>query len=939
MSVNLGTLEAHIGGNTRDLDMALGRSRRKINAFAAGASRSFAGLNAGAVALGGAFAALGVTVGGGMIVRQLTSIGTSFEQTMTTAAAVMRASAEEAASLNAIAREMGETTEWTATQSGEALKFLGMAGFNAAKSITALPGTLDLATAGGIELGRAADIATNALTAMGLPVKELGRVNDVFVGTITRSNTNMEMMAESFKYAAPLARAYGYSVEELSGLIGQLGNAGVQSSMAGTQLAMAFVEAKKIAREFGFESSDLLDVISSLRDRFGDNVDMMDHFSKRAGRAALILDKAGDSTREFQETLLGVGGEAEALADKMRSTLGGAFKELKSVVESVGIDVFDTYRDNMLRMVKDTIRWFREHKDGIVAVAEEIVVAFENVGRVASILWETLGAFPKAVLDYFESVRKESEKTRQDLLRDQMLLQAGWEPPPLSPWEEYVMEIEKNIGNMIAAIKYQASMLGTVFASLIFQFKNFVVGMIDIVHSAAQVFASAIEDAFMSDDPFVWLFKGDKSRSWAWVADVDRAFVDMWNSITKGGEASYDALEKANDDYVRSVETRSAAKIWADQWTEEVDRVRQKMKMQETGAFHAAFDEDLYAALGMPPQEAVTFSRKKGYGKDVGGGEVDAGGEDVDKAIRDRMTLLRDEAALFENLFESKTLSQEKLADGLVRYNDIMVELIQGESNMLAEKGRDVDLVVDTAKMRLRELSKYIKNVFEPDEEDVALKDRVGLLKREQQLYEDLFRAKAFSEKELASAMEQYSAIRIELIGAEEDALLALGVAGALVADVSLQRESDLAAALKNIRTSLDETLAETKDEMGGWAADVSRDMAHSFETFFFDVMKGEFDDLSDYARAFGDVALRSSARAVAEGMGDIFVDAFTEEPGASLAVTKGGASTEGMGKTGFGGTEIHLHGVADYSSFNRNEKQFAAKAFMIAQRANRRLN
>ena len=103
-----------------------------------------------------------------------------------------------------------------------------MAGFAADKAIKALPGTLDLATAGGIDLGRAADIATNALTAMGLQVEELTRVNDVFVGTITRTNTNMEMMAESFKYSAPLARAYGYSIEELSGLIGTLGNAGIQ---------------------------------------------------------------------------------------------------------------------------------------------------------------------------------------------------------------------------------------------------------------------------------------------------------------------------------------------------------------------------------------------------------------------------------------------------------------------------------------------------------------------------------------------------------------------------------------------------------------------------------------------------------------------------------------------------------------------------------------
>ena len=103
-----------------------------------------------------------------------------------------------------------------------------MAGFEAQESIAALPGVLNLATAGNIDLARAADIASNALTAMQLPVEELGRVNDVFIATITRSNTDMEMMAESFKYSAAQANAYGYSIEQLSAMIGILGSAGIQ---------------------------------------------------------------------------------------------------------------------------------------------------------------------------------------------------------------------------------------------------------------------------------------------------------------------------------------------------------------------------------------------------------------------------------------------------------------------------------------------------------------------------------------------------------------------------------------------------------------------------------------------------------------------------------------------------------------------------------------
>ena len=147
----------------------------------------------------------------GMVVKSVIKMGMQFQQSMAVVRGVTRATEKEFLGLQNIAKKLGETTEWTASQAADALKFLGMAGFSANKAMKALPGTLDLATAGNIGLGQAADIATNALTAMQLEVGQLGRVNDVFVATITRSNTNMEMMAESFRYAAPVARAYGIS--------------------------------------------------------------------------------------------------------------------------------------------------------------------------------------------------------------------------------------------------------------------------------------------------------------------------------------------------------------------------------------------------------------------------------------------------------------------------------------------------------------------------------------------------------------------------------------------------------------------------------------------------------------------------------------------------------------------------------------------------------
>ena len=229
---NIGTLTAQIGLNTKALKKDVDKTGKMFGGLRKSATGSLGKITS---SIGRMATALGVVAGGAAVVgmfKKMVEVGVEFEYTMTTVGGIMRATGAEMEDLTAIAKRMGETTEWSASQAGEALKFLGMAGFDAAEATKALPGVLDLATAGNLDLGQAADIASNALTAMGLPVEELSRVNDVFVGTITRSNTNMEMMAESFKYAAPVAKAYGYSIEDLSGLIGKLGDAGIQGSMA-----------------------------------------------------------------------------------------------------------------------------------------------------------------------------------------------------------------------------------------------------------------------------------------------------------------------------------------------------------------------------------------------------------------------------------------------------------------------------------------------------------------------------------------------------------------------------------------------------------------------------------------------------------------------------------------------------------------------------------
>ena len=207
---------------------------------AAGVSKAFRGLKKTMLAVGAA-----ATLTFGVAVKE--SMG--FNAQMSRVQAISNASTEEFQVLRNKALEMGKSTKFSAKEAGQGLEYLGMAGFSAKDAASALGGVLNLAAASGMDLGRTADIASNAISAFGLSADQSDRVADVFAKTITSSNTNLEMLAESMKYLAPTARALGVSLEESASAIGILGDNGLQGSVATTTLASGFNRLAKPTRQ------------------------------------------------------------------------------------------------------------------------------------------------------------------------------------------------------------------------------------------------------------------------------------------------------------------------------------------------------------------------------------------------------------------------------------------------------------------------------------------------------------------------------------------------------------------------------------------------------------------------------------------------------------------------------------------------------------------
>lgn len=346
----------------------------------------------------------------------------SFADQMSAVRAVTQANEEDFAALNQVAKDLGSSTSFSASQVAEGMKYLGMAGFETKEIIAGIPEVLNLARAGALELGVAADIASDVSSAFSLAAGDIGRVSDVIAKTATSANTTVEMMGETFKYVAPVAYAAGQSLEEMSAAIGLLGNNMVKASTAGTDmkeiLATLAADQKKI-NELGVAVSDsagnirpVLDIMQDLgratQDMRPDErlAKFMDIFGKRAGKSALILSRLNVGVDKMRGKMQDAAGAAAAMAEVMDDNLGGSWRMFMSAVEGVAIaiveDMETPLRDILSVLSKLTAgatKWIAANKGivGTVAlVASGLIAAggaFLAVGLSATLASLAIGGF------------------------------------------------------------------------------------------------------------------------------------------------------------------------------------------------------------------------------------------------------------------------------------------------------------------------------------------------------------------------------------------------------------------------------------------------------------------------------------------------------------------------------------------------------------------
>lgn len=283
---------------------------------------------------------------------------TDFEAGMSEVKAISGATGSEFDALRDKAIEMGAKTKFSASDSADAFKYMAMAGWDASQMMDGIAGIMDLAAASGEDLATTSDIVTDALTAFGLQASDSAHFADVLAQASSKSNTNVGLMGETFKYVAPVAGALGYSIEDTAVAIGLMANSGIKGSQAGTalrstitRLAKPVGEAKDAVEELGISITNadgtmkpLSQTMVELREKFAGLTEEQkaQYAAMLAGQEGMsgllaIVNASDEDFQKLTDEINNANGAAEDMASVMMDNTAGAVEQLKGALESAGI--------------------------------------------------------------------------------------------------------------------------------------------------------------------------------------------------------------------------------------------------------------------------------------------------------------------------------------------------------------------------------------------------------------------------------------------------------------------------------------------------------------------------------------------------------------------------------------------------------------------------
>lgn len=341
----------------------------------------------------------------------------NFDDSMRKVQAVSGATGSDFEKLTNQARELGATTSFSATDAADAMYYLALAGWEVNDIMDATPGLLSLASAAGMDLGKAADIVSDTMSGFTMNADQAGRTADVFATITSNANTDVHQLGEAMKYASSTANAAGMDIEQTAAVLGVLADSGIKGSMAGTTFNAMLRDMKKNAvdgtiaigkhtialynqdgtmRDLGSIMAEVEKATGGMTDKQRDAA-LSAIFQEESIRGVNIMLATGSERyQELEVKLRSSDGAAKSMADTMEGGVGGAIRGMKSALEELMIvlgNIVVVGVTPLIKYITDLANWFSK----LPAPIQQTVVAIGAILAVIGPLLVIIGSVASAM--------------------------------------------------------------------------------------------------------------------------------------------------------------------------------------------------------------------------------------------------------------------------------------------------------------------------------------------------------------------------------------------------------------------------------------------------------------------------------------------------------------------------------------------------------------
>lgn len=271
-----------------------------------------------------------------------------------------------------------------APEAAKALYSIVSAGHDGANGMKILEVSAKAAVGGLTETETAADAITTILNAYKMSAEEAGTVSDQLFTTVRLGKTTFGELGSSIAQVAPIAAAYGISIDQVLGAVASLTKQGTPTAQAMTQIRAAIQGTAGELGDAAFQGRTFQEALQLINEKAGDSASKMkEMLGTDEGLAATLAltgknaKSAASDLEELQSSL----GATEAAFEKMKDAADNQLTLLANNVQAY----LRPLGEKILKEVSDIAKAFNE--------------AFENndiegtISNLESLVKNAAGAF------------------------------------------------------------------------------------------------------------------------------------------------------------------------------------------------------------------------------------------------------------------------------------------------------------------------------------------------------------------------------------------------------------------------------------------------------------------------------------------------------------------------------------------------------------------